>query len=72
MKQQRRSTLPLYPEGRPCSRPTTRQVIDCLDTIQRHTLLRRGAEDELLVTDLSPLQRQLLTLLQLSPKNYGR
>jgi len=47
-------------------------VIDCLDTIQRHTLLRRGAEDELLVTDLSPLQRQLLTLLQLSPKNYGR
>ena len=72
MKQQRLNTLPLYPEGRPCARPTTRKTIDVLENIQRHTIQRRGADEELMVTDLSPLQRQLLILLNHSPKNYGR
>ena len=72
MKAQRVATLPLYPEGRPCSRPTTRHTIDAFENIQRHTIQRHGAEDELLVTDLSPLQQRLLELLNASPKNYGR
>ena len=28
--------LPLYPEGRPCRRPTTRRVIDALASLARH------------------------------------
>lgn len=72
MKKQRVSTLPLYPEGRPCSRPTTRHTIDVFENIQRHAIQRHGAEDELMVTELSPLQRQLLELLDVPPKHYGR
>ena len=29
-------SLPLYPESRPCRRPTTRRVLDAFDAIQRH------------------------------------
>ena len=71
MRAQRIATLPLYPEGRPCSRPTTRQTLDVFENIQRHTIQRQGEEDEMIVTDLSALQRQLLELLNDSPKNYG-
>ena len=35
-----------------------------------HSATRR--EDERIFTDLPPLLRQLLTLLNLSPKRYGR
>lgn len=71
MRAQRVTSLPLYPEGRPCSRPTTRQTIDVFENIQRHTIQRQGEEEEMIVTDLSALQRQLLELLNDSPKNYG-
>lgn len=71
MKDQRVSDLPLYPEGRESTRPTTRRTLDVFENIQRHTIQRRNADDESLATELSPLQRQLLTLLKISPKNYG-
>lgn len=71
MKDQRVSDLPLYPEGRASTRPTTRRTLDVFENIQRHTIQRRNAAAESLVTELSPLQRQLLTLLKVSPKNYG-
>ena len=31
-------SLPMYPEDRPCRRPTARRVIDLFDDIHRHTL----------------------------------
>jgi transposase len=71
MKDQRVSDLPLYPEGRACTRPTTRRMLDVFENIQRHSIQRRNAVAESLVTELSPLQRQLLALLNVSPKNYG-
>jgi hypothetical protein len=71
MKDQRVSDLPLYPEGRACTRPTTRRTLDVFENIQRHSIQRRNAVAESLVTELSPLQRQLLALLNVSPKNYG-
>lgn len=71
MKDQRVSDLPLYPEGRACNRPTTRRTLDVFENIQRHSIQRRNAVEESLVTELSPLQRQLLALLNVSPKNYG-
>jgi len=71
MKDQRVSDLPLYPEGRACTRPTTRRTLDVFENIQRHTIGRRNSAAESLVTELSPLQRRLLTLLKVSPKNYG-
>jgi transposase len=57
-------SLPLYPEGRKCSRPTARRLIDLFDDVQRHSLRvgrRRGPV--VFTTQLSKLQRRLLRLL---------
>lgn len=64
--------LPLYPEGRPCSRPTTARVIEVFEPVQRHLLLVGDNEPQCLMTELSKLQRQIIKLLGLSPADYGR
>jgi transposase len=72
MQQSEIEALPLYPEGRPCHWPTTRRVIDLFETVQQHTLEQRGRPTEVMVTDLTRLQRKLLKLIGLSAKDYGR
>jgi transposase len=64
-------SLPLYPEGRACRRPTTRKIFDLFDGVQRHELTLPGREPEVMVTELSPLQKQVLKLLGISEKSYG-
>ena len=64
-------SLPLYPEGRACRRPTTRKILDLFDGVQRHELTLPGREPEVMVTELSPLQKQVLRLLGISEKSYG-
>ncbi len=64
-------SLPLYPEGRRCRWPTARRVLDLFETIQRHTLNHGKQPAEVLVTELTRVQRRLLTLLGLPPKHYG-
>jgi len=64
-------SLPLYPENRPCSRPTTARVIEVFEPIQRHLLVVGDNEPECLVTELTTLQRQIIKLLGLSPAEYG-
>jgi transposase len=64
-------SLPLYPEGRACRRPSARRVLDLFDPIQRHTLSHGKRPTEVLVTDLTRVQRRLLNLLGLPPKHYG-
>jgi transposase len=72
------ASLPLYPEGRPCARPTTQKVLELFEPIQRHELrhLASAADDEdggeILVTALTPVQRKVLQLLGLKPSDYGR
>ena len=63
-------SLPLYPEGRACKRPTTRRLLDIFAPIQRHTLSSDG-RSETFVTELSPLQRRILTLLDIPSADYG-
>ena len=65
-------SLPLYPEGRACKRPTTRRVLDLFESVQRHTLSRDNHSTEIFITDLTHTQRRLLNLLGLPPKQYGR
>ena len=78
MAREQLESIPLYPEGRPCARPTTHRVIEVFEPIQRHVLtLNDGAQDDegslqIMVTDLTPLQRQIIELLGLSPDDYGR
>ena len=72
------ASLPLYPEGRPCARPTTQKILELFEPIQRHELrhLASAADDvdggQILVTALTPVQRKILQLLGLKPADYGR
>jgi transposase len=63
-------SLPLYPERRDCKAPTTRRILDIFEPIQRHTLTAHG-KSETFVSELSPLQRRLLKLLNIPSTNYG-
>ena len=63
--------LPLYPEGRACRWPTARRVMDLFESVQRHSLAHRQGPAEVLVTELTRLQRKLLRLLGLPAKDYG-
>ena len=70
--------LPLYPEGRACTRPTTQKLIELFEPIQRHAVLRAtdcdSDEDQeplILITTLTPVQRKIVQLLGLKPADYG-
>jgi transposase len=71
MQRDQIEALPLYPEGRACRWPTARRVMDLFESVQRHTLVHRQRPAEVLVTELTRLQRKLLKLLGLSAKDYG-
>ena len=64
-------SLPLYPEGRPCRAPMTRRVLDLFEPIQRHEL-RTAGEEQVLTTELTPVQRTVVELLGLSARSYAR
>lgn len=64
-------SIPLYPESRACSRPTTRQLLDVFEPLSRHTIKQRGRKaEEVLTTELAPLHLELLKLLGISPADY--
>ena len=64
-------SLPLYPEGRACRRPTARRVIDLFDDVQRHELVTEGRNVMVFMTDLTRLQRKILRLLGMSKAYSG-
>jgi transposase len=86
MAQAEVSSLPLYPEGRPCTRPTTYRIVELFAPIQRHVVRRPEADqsaspkttaaaeedgEPVLVTTLTPVQAEIIRLLGLTPANYG-
>lgn len=71
MAKRKIDALPLYPEGRPCRAPSTRRLFDVFDNIQRHELVQPGTSSTRLMTELSPLQKQILRLLSINPANYA-
>ena len=64
-------SLPLYPEGRPCARPTAHRLIELFEPVQRHVLQIGDGEPHVMVTELTPVQRQVVSLLGLDPDSYG-
>jgi len=68
MQREEIEALPFYPEGRPCRWPMARRVIDLFESVQRHTLSPRHGSAQVLVTELTRLQRKLLDL---SANDYG-
>jgi len=73
MKSAKLASIPLYPEGRPCTRPTTRRVLDYFAPLSRHTLKSpTTSNSESLPTALTPLHRQLLELLRIPTTAYDQ
>ncbi len=56
-------SLPLYPEGRACHRPTARRVLELFEAVQRHELKAQGQPAGVFTTELTRLQRQVLRRL---------
>jgi transposase len=71
MAQAGETTLPLYPESRPCARPTTHRLIEVFSSIQRHEIRIKKGETQVMVTKLSKTQRSIIRLLGLDPQTYG-
>ena len=73
MDQKGVSSLPLYHENRASKRPTARRVMDAFGNVQRHLLQQPGSRTPIeMVTDLSPLQKKILALLDLPSRSFGR
>jgi transposase len=62
--------LPLYPEGRPCRAPTARCLFRLFRHLQIHTLFTNGKPLQSFPPRLTPLQLQLLTLLDIPNSCY--
>jgi transposase len=62
--------LPLYHEDRSCTAPTAARVFDTFSDTRRHQLTRDGTPIQTFQPDLTALQRQLLTLLNVSEHAY--
>ena len=65
------TSLPLYPEARPCARPTTHRLIEVFSSIQRHEVRVGDGEPQVVVTELTKTQRSIIRLLGLDPRTYG-
>jgi transposase len=66
------TSLPRSPEARACRPPTTRKVLDLFADIPRHKLKIADQSDERMITHSCLVQQQILRLLGMSPKSYGK
>lgn len=64
------SSLPLYPEHRACTAPTATRVLDHLAALQRHHLTHDHQTVQTFQPQLTPLQAQLLDLLDVPATAY--
>jgi transposase len=70
MQREKIDQLPLYAEGRACRRPTARKLLDLFEPIQRHELTLPDGKRQILTTERSPLQTQILSLLKIPAEAY--
>ena len=69
MARQRLKTLPILPEGRPSMAPTTARILEIFSDVCWYES-ERGDETVTFPIELTPLQRQLLGLLEVDPAIY--
>jgi hypothetical protein len=62
--------LSLYPEDRGCAAPTAARVLDIFTGLTRHHLIGDGNVIQTFQPHLSPLQRQVLGLLDIPVTVY--
>jgi transposase len=70
MAREKLDELPLYPEQRQCRRPTTEQILRLFSLAERHTLVHDGHTVQVFYPQLTELQRQVLSLLGVSPQAF--
>ena len=64
-------TRHLYPGNRDCRAPTMARLIEVFGNLQRHKLSKAGRTVQRFDPELTELQQQILTLLQLSPRIFS-
>lgn len=57
--------LPLYPEERECSAPSTKRILDVFTPLQRHRLRKRGQLVQIFEPELNDLHKQILHLIRM-------
>jgi transposase len=70
MKRSKIDELPLYPEGRPCKRPTTKHVLRIFEGVMVHRLSAKDGSNHTYFPRLTRLQRRVLRLLGIGPQAY--
>ena len=70
MKRRRLPALPLYPEGRPCKRPTTQQIFRIFEGLMVHQLTTTRGARYVYQPKLNGLQKKVLRLLGMRPQAY--
>jgi transposase len=63
MKRENIHELPLYPEQRACTRPTTEQILRLFSLAERYQFLQDGRATQIFHVQFTELQRQVLALL---------
>lgn len=71
MEREQIETLPLYPEDRPCSRPTVLQILRIFNSPERHALLKDGEVVQDFPSQLTDLQSQVIGLLGVPKSVYS-
>ena len=64
------SHIPLYPELRACTAPSAARILELFSDLTRHQLRHDGQIVQTFHPELSPLQDQVLQLLQIPTTNY--
>ena len=72
MKREHIDQLPLYPESRACKRPTTEHILRLFSLAERHTLFADGQPIKVFEPELTPLQLDVLRLLDVPATRYRR
>ena len=70
MKKSKITELPLYPEERLCKHPTTEQVLRLFSHAQRNVLIEKDRVVQVFESAFTPLQRQILQLLEVPAKVF--
>jgi len=69
MKSNEIESLPIYPENRPCPYPTTFDIVRVFRGVERYEVIE-GDRVTVFPAKLNPLQRQLLSLLEVPESLY--
>jgi transposase len=70
MREANTADIPLYPELRACPSPTTERILEIFADVTRHELHRDGQLIQTFEPHLTPLQQQVLKLLNVPTTTY--